>query len=202
MAHVFEYVRVTTSGDVVVDQRQRGVRRELAVGLVDDQERVVRTRHPEHGLHRRFVVDHAGRVVRRAEERDRRIRLAKHSGHLVEVDREVGGALAGGDRGAHDPGDVRVQCVGRFPHRGGATRPAVREQQCLEYFVRSVGGEDLFGRDAVQIGDAAAQLGGTAVGVAVPVDGGELVGQPLLPRVRGRVRRLVRVQPDGDVDLR
>ena len=37
--HTFEYVRTTTSGRVVVDELERAPRRELAVRLVDDEQR-------------------------------------------------------------------------------------------------------------------------------------------------------------------
>ena len=77
-----------------------------------------------------------------------------------------------------------VQRVGRLPDRGGAARAPVGEQHGLEHLVGAVGDEDLLGSDIVELADGGPQLGGGAVGVAVPVDrpataAGQLAGPAL-----------------------
>ena len=52
---------------------------------------------------------------------------------------------------------------------------AVGEAQRLQDLVRAVGREDLVGTHAVEVRDGGAQLGGGAVGIAMPVDPAQLV---------------------------
>ena len=134
---------MTTSGTVLVDQRQRRPGRELAVGLVDDHEpRRARSMHLAHGGLR---LHHARGVVGRAQERDDRACLGQHPAHLVEVEREVRRPLALDDGGPGDAGDVAVQLVGRLERGDGAARAAVGEEQALQHLVRAVGREHLVG---------------------------------------------------------
>ena len=126
----------------------------------------------------------------------------EHTAHLGEVEREVGGALALGHRGAGEPGDVAVQLVRRLERGHGAPGPGVREQQRLQHLVAAVGREHLVGAHAVQRGDAVAQLGGGAVGIAVPLHPGQLGGERVAPRGGRREGRLVGVQAHAHVDLR
>ena len=98
-------------------------------------------------------------------------RLGQDPSHLVEVEGEVGGALADRHAGAGDAGDVAVQRVGRLEHRDGAAGAAVGEAQRLEHLVGAVGGEDLLGADAVDARRCASRSARRgAVGVAVPVE--------------------------------
>ncbi len=116
------------------------------------------------------------------------------------VEREVVGPLALDHLRAGDPSDVAMELVGRLERHGRALRPAVGEQEGLQHLVRPVGGEDLVGTDAVPLGDRRPQLERGPVRVAVPLDGGERGRQLLAPALGRRVRRLVDVEPHGDVD--
>ena len=147
-------------------------------------------------------LDHPGGVVGRAEERDGRRRLGEDAPHLVEVEGEVVGALADGDAGAGDAGDVAVQRVGGLEHGRRAAGAAVGEAQRLEHLVGAVGGEDLLGRR--RRGGRRwprAGRGSDAVGVAVPLERGQLGGERVGEAGRRRLGRLVGVEADGHVDL-
>jgi hypothetical protein len=126
---------------------------------------------------------------------------AQHPPDLVEVEREVLAALARDDSGVRDLGDVGVQGVGRLEGGHRTARAPVGEAQGLEDLVGAVGHEHLRRRDAVVGGDGLAQRGGVAVGVAVPVEAGELGLEGLPEARRGRLGGLVGVQADVDVDL-
>ena len=63
-------------------------------------------------------LDDAGRVVRRAQERHRRIGARDHPGDVVRIEREVVAALTGDDGRPGDPGDVA-----RAAGRSARTRP-------------------------------------------------------------------------------
>jgi hypothetical protein len=67
MLHVFEKVRVTTSGRVLVEQRQRRPVGELGVRLVGDHEPGRDVEQLDHAL---GGLDQPGRVVGRREEHD------------------------------------------------------------------------------------------------------------------------------------
>ena len=84
---------------------------------------------------------------------------------------------------------MAVQLVGRLEGHHPSTRAGEGEQQRLQHLVRSVGGEDLLGRHAVQCADRLAEVGRGAVGVAVPVQAGELGRERISPGRRGRLGR-------------
>ena len=76
---------------VVVDELERGPRRELAVRLVDDEQT---GRELERAPHRVLGLDQAGRVVRRAQERDVGRARREDAIDLVDVEGEVVASLA------------------------------------------------------------------------------------------------------------
>ena len=122
---------MTTSGVVVVDQPERRPRRELPVGLVDDQQPVDRL--GQRRAPRRTVASASTMPVGLlGEQRNATDGPASAStrAHLVEVEREVGGAARPRRPSVpRQPGDVAVQRVGRLPDRGARARAAVGEQQ-------------------------------------------------------------------------
>ena len=121
--HTFEYVRTTTSGTSSATSSSALQLGELAVRLVDhEQARPVIDDRGEQRLDRRRAFDRARRVVRAAQEHDRRSLGRDQHARLGRRDREVGGALPGDDLGAGDAGDVRVQRVGRLEHERASTR--------------------------------------------------------------------------------
>ena len=148
-------------------------------------------------------LDEPGRVVRRAEERDVRLRDARRPGEPRPRSSVKSAARSPSTTvGPGDPGDVAVQLVRRLERGHGAARPGVGEQQRLQHLVRPVGGEHHVGatrRAASAI--AARSVGRGAVGVAVPLDPRQLGREGIAPRGRRRERRLVGVQPHADVDL-
>ena len=79
--------------------------------------------------------------------------------------------------------------------------PAVGQQQRLEDLVRTVGAEDLVGRDPVALGQRLAELGRLAVGIAVEVDAGQPGPEGVEPLRRRRQGRLVGVEAHVHVDL-
>ena len=140
-------------------QLQSGPGRELPVGLVhDDQSR----RGATDGGDRRRRLGPAGRVVRRAQERDVGTRLAEQRDRVVAIDLEIVVAGALDDRGAGDTGDVRVQGVGRFEEERATAGAAEGQQEALQDLVGPVGTEDLWRGDPVQCGNRLAELGGAA----------------------------------------
>ena len=98
----------------------------------------------------------------------------------IEIELELGSALALDDLCRGQTRDVRVQLVGGLERERHPPRPSVREEQGLQHLVRAVGREDLIGGNRVKVGDGTPQRAGGAVGVAMPVDAAEL----------GRERRL------------
>ncbi len=130
------------------------------------------------------------------------VRLGHDAAHLGRVEREVGGPLPLDHGRARDAPDVTVQLVRRLERGDGAAGTGVREQHGLDHLVRPVGGEDLRWVDSVPVGDRGAQRRRRPIGVAVPLDAGQLSRERVAPGGRRRGRRLVGVQPDADVDLR
>ena len=190
---------MTTSGCVLVDERQSRPWRELAVRLVDDDE----SRRPR--LDRadgRLGLDDAGGVVRRAEKGERGLHPCDRVPRGDEIELEVGGALRLDDLGPGDARDVRVQLIGRFERQCRATWSAVGEKKRLEHLVRAVRGEDLLGGDVVQLRDRRPELGGSAIGISVPFDAAELRRERVAPARRRRLGRLVGVESNLDIHLR
>ena len=128
---------------VVAHELERAPRRELAVGLVDDDEVVAVGR--EQRLDGGGGLDGAGGVVGAAHEHDRRRVLLDERTGDGGIDREVGASLPHHHLGAGDPGDVRVQRVRGLEHRGAPPGAAVGEQQRLQHLVGTVGAEQALG---------------------------------------------------------
>ena len=91
---------------VLVDQGQRRPGRELAVGLVDHEQAGYRRQQDPHGG---LGFDQTRRVVGRAQERDRGVRLGQDARRGAEVEREVGLPLGLDDGRPGQACDVRVQ---------------------------------------------------------------------------------------------
>ena len=155
--------------------------------------------HRPNGL---LGLDHAGGVVGRAQERDRRLVLGEDAADRVHVEGEVVGPLPRDAGRARDLRDVGVQGVGGLERGRHATRPAVGEAQGLEDLVGAVGHEHLRRRHPVLRADRLPQRLRGPVGVAVPLDPVELLAQRLPEPGRWRLGRLVGVEPDLDIDLR
>ncbi len=150
-----------------------------------------------------------GRVVRRADEQHVRPVLGDRRDGGVQVDGEVVVARAGDPAGAGAPGDQRVHRVRGLEAERGATGAAEGLQQLLEHLVGAVGGPDVLPGDGEAggpgqvAGQALAQLDRVPVGVAVEVAGGlgDPLGDPRDQLLGERVRVLVGVQLDRDVEL-
>ena len=183
-------------------ERARGARAgELGVRLVDDDQaggRVV------HLLDERERHGGARRVVRRGDEHDVRLVLSHLLGGGGQAVARVAAAL--GPPGAGDLGDQRVHRVGRLEAERGAARAAERLEQLLYDLVGAVRGPHLPRGKAVAevVGEVLAQVDGVAVRVAVERarDAGDRVRDRLPQALARRVRVLVGVQLDGDVELR
>ena len=122
--------------------------------------------------------------------------------HLIEIEGKVVAAFALDDLGAREAGDVAVKGIRRLEHRGTPARPSIGEQGIEQDFVRAIGREHLLCRNAVVLGQCAPQLARGAIGIAVPFDARDLVGQQRRELGRRRLGRLVRVEPHVDRDLR
>ena len=142
----------------LVDELDRAPRRELAVGLVDDEQGTVVARERRQA----FDLPRGRRRCRSGCSGCTRTRSlgaldASSSSAAVDVDREVGGPLPRDDLGARDAGDVRVQRVRRLEHRRAPARPAVGEQQRLQHLVGAVRAEHALGRLAEERAEAGPQ---------------------------------------------
>ena len=115
-------------------------------------------------------LDGSRRVVRTAQEHQRRSGPLHERDGRVGVDREVGTPLADHDLRAGDLGDVCVQGVGGFEDRGPAARAAVGEQQRLQDLVAPVRTQETRTRLVQKRSQCRAQLARSAVGVPVPGD--------------------------------
>jgi len=137
--------------------------RELRVGLVDNEDP---WDEGEHGTDAVARLEAACRVVRRAEEGDRRAGRSVHAGRgcdrsfnfgRIHDERVV--ALAGDKGRAGEQGDVGVKRVRRLEHRRGPAGAAVGEQDALDHLVRAVGAEHLCRLNAVVGGQRLAERG-------------------------------------------
>ena len=124
-----------------------------------------------------------------------------HTLDLGRVEREVVRPFAFDHGRAGHPGDLGMHLVGRLERGHDTSRPGVGEQHRLQHLVGAVGDEDLRCIDAVRAGDRLAEFGRSPVGIAVPVDPGDLRSHGISERRRRRFGRFVGVQPDPDVDL-
>ena len=152
-----------------------------------------------------------GRVVRRAEEHDRRARRPRRARRAI-----VRLASSGSTRNSssRSPETTRVpvtramwECsayVGSNTSSAGAPRPAVGEQEALEHLVRAVRADRPGPADAVvRRASASRKRLRLAVGVAVEArSSASSLSEHLDEAGRRRLGRLVRVQPDVDVELR
>ena len=93
---------------MLIDERHRGCRSELAVGLVDDDQPAIVAGEVEHGAHGLGRIDHTGGVIRRTQEHDFGLIGRDHLAHDVEIQVELLGTLPDHDLGANDAGDVAV----------------------------------------------------------------------------------------------
>ncbi len=107
---------------------------------------------------------------------------------LGGVEGEVVGPLPLHDRCSRHPGDLGVHLICRLEGDDRSTRPGVGQQDRLEHLVGAVGSEHLGRVDTVRRGDRLAQLGGGAVGIAVPVDPRHLRGNGVAKGGRRRLR--------------
>ena len=156
------HLRVRAHDDeraVVVDQLERAPRRELAVGLVDDEQRPDLGRDREQPLDRLARLDGAGRVVGAAHEHDRRAR------RLASSSAAASGSIAkSAPRSptttsvAGRPRDLRVQRVRRLEHQRAPAGAAVGEQQRLQHLVAAVRAEQPLARLAEERAERGAQL--------------------------------------------
>src|SRR5205085_5133929 len=117
------------------------------------------------------------------------------------VEAEVGGAAEGLDRRGRDVGDVGVQLVGGVEQRGWAPGAAVGQQQALDDLVGPVGAEHVLGSYAVLLADGLAHAPRLAVGVAVPADLPDRIGQRVDEAGWRWVGALVGVEADVHLDL-
>ena len=191
---------MTRQRPVVVDQVERGRRRELAVGLVHDQQGPGGGAAIGHRGDQVGVGDEPGRVVGRTEEHHARA-LGQDAVDLVAFEGEVVAPLPRDDPGAGDPGQVAVHGIGRLEGRRGPSRSAVGQEHGLEDLVGAVGAEDPVEGRGVVVSQRRPQGDGLAVGVAVPGHVGQRRGQLVDPGGRRADRRFVGVQPHRDVEL-
>ncbi len=206
MAQVLENVRTTTSRGSESSKSSADHGANCRVGLVDNEDP---WDEGEHGTDAVARLEAACRVVRRAEEGDRRAGRSVHAGRgcdrsfnfgRIHDERVV--ALAGDKGRAGEQGDVGVKRVRRLEHRRGPAGAAVGEQDALDHLVRAVGAEHLCRLNAVVGGQRLAERGRFPVGIAVQVDASQLGGQRLDQSIRRRLGGLVGVQPHLDLDLR
>ena len=175
---------------------------ELGVRLVDHDQA---GRHVEHGVEHvagdstrpvGLFGEHRNVTAGWASRRPRR--------DLAEVEREVVAARSPSTTVAPgDPGDVGVQLVRRLERDTVRPGAGVGEQQRLQHLVRSVGGEDLLGVDAVPARRSPpAARGRRGRGSGATSTPASSAANASRHASRRRERRLVGVQPDVDVDLR
>ena len=187
--------------ELVVDECERAPRCELAVRLVDDQQRTDFDRDAEQAFDRGARLDGSGGVVGAAHEHHRRPGSPHHFGGGVRVDRVVGASHAHHDLRGGAAGDLRVQRIGGFEQQRPASGTAVREQQRLQHLVAAVRAEQTRTRLAEEGSQRVSELERTAVGIAVPVDSRERLREARHEFRRRRVRTLVGVQANRYVDL-
>ncbi len=173
-------VRLTTSWvGIRIDQLDRaGLRRELAVGLVDDQDaaglRCQRLQQGPQVIERNAL---SRRVVRAGDEDDVRIVFLDRGRGDVRVEAEVVGAVGLQPPGLGAVGDDRVHRVRRHEADCAAARTAERLQQLLQDLVGTVGRPDVLDADGDaglrrQVGgQVGAQRDRVAVGIAVQLRG-------------------------------